>query len=151
MTAESVAEYYRQEDLGLGGKPFLVLLETAHFHLFTMPIFFLVLGHIFFLSSWSDRAKLAIVAASFVSLVAEIVLPFAIVYHSGKWALLEHASRMTFFVTSLLFIVVPLHEMWWGITPSGDEPRRRGRRTRARRGTAMGAGGEAAVSAVHGD
>ncbi|MBI5504373.1 MAG: hypothetical protein HY899_06205 [Deltaproteobacteria bacterium] len=151
MTAGAVAEYYRQEDLGLGGKPFLELLETAHFHLFTMPIFFLVLGHIFFLSSWSDRAKLVVVATSFVSLVAEIVLPFLIVYHSGRWAVLEHASRTTFFVTSLLFIAVPLREMWSGPTSSGAAPRPRGRRIRGRRGGATRSEGEAAVPAARGD
>lgn len=131
-SAAAVSEYYRQEELGLGGKPFLELLETAHFHLFTMPIFFLVLGHIFFLSSWSDRAKLVVVLASFVSLVAEIVLPFAIVYHSGKWAFLEHASRSGLFVTFLVFIVVPIREMWWGLPGTGEsETRRRHKRGRS--------------------
>jgi len=114
VSAGAVSEYYRQEELGLGGKPFLELLETAHFHLFTMPIFFLVLGHIFFLSSWNEKAKLAVVLASFVSLLAEIALPFLIVYHSGRWAFLEHASRTGLFVTFLLFVFVPIREMWWG-------------------------------------
>ncbi|MFT5042255.1 MAG: hypothetical protein ACI8TX_003239, partial [Hyphomicrobiaceae bacterium] len=49
MTGAEITEYYRQEELGLGGKSFLEMLETAHFHLFSMPIFFLVLGHIFFM------------------------------------------------------------------------------------------------------
>ena len=111
-TAE-IAEYYRQEDLALGGKTYLELLETAHFHLFSMPVFFLVLGHIFFLSAWPERRKLAVVLASFVALLLEVVLPWLIVYHSGAWAWLKHPSRGLLFVTFLIFIVVPLWDMWF--------------------------------------
>ena len=57
LSNATLAEYYRGEDSGAGAKSFLELLETAHFHLFSMPIFFLVLGHIFFLSSLAERTK----------------------------------------------------------------------------------------------
>jgi hypothetical protein len=109
-----VAEYYRQESSGLGAKPYLELLETAHFHLFSMPIFFLVLGHIFFMSSIGERTKLVVILASFIALVAEIALPWLIVYHSALWAWLVHPTRITLFGTFLVFIVVPLWEMWTG-------------------------------------
>jgi hypothetical protein len=112
-TAELV-EYYRQEGSGLGAKPYLELLETAHFHLFRMPIYFLVLGHIFFLSSLGDRAKLVVILAAFASLVSEIALPWLIVYHSARWAWLEHPTRITLLATFLVFIIVPLWEMWTG-------------------------------------
>src|SRR5207302_2952829 len=49
FASSALADYYRGDDSGSGAKPFVELLETAHFHLFSMPIFFLVLGHIFFL------------------------------------------------------------------------------------------------------
>jgi hypothetical protein len=109
-----LVEYYRQESSGLGAKPYLELLETAHFHLFSMPIFFLVLGHIFFLSSVGERTKLVVILASFVALVAEIALPWLIVYHSARWAWLEHPTRIALFGTFLVFILVPLWEMWTG-------------------------------------
>jgi hypothetical protein len=112
-TAELV-EYYRQEGSGLGAKPYLELLETAHFHLFSMPIFFLVLGHIFFLSGVAERTKLVVILASFVALLAEIALPWLIVYHSARWAWLEHPTRITLFGTFLVFVFVPLWEMWTG-------------------------------------
>ena len=109
-----VVEYYRQDSSGLGAKPYLELLETAHFHLFSMPIFFLVLGHIFFMSSVGERTKLVVILASFVALVAEIALPWLIVYHSERWGWLEHPTRITLFGTFLVFILVPLWEMWTG-------------------------------------
>jgi hypothetical protein len=117
VSSAELIEYYRQESAGLGGKPYLELLETAHFHLFSMPIFFLVLGHIFFLSSLAERAKLAVVLAAFAALLLEIVLPFLIVYHSRAWAWLEHPARIGLVATFLIFIFVPLREMWGGETP----------------------------------
>ena len=114
LTSPAIAEYYRGEDSGLGGKTFLELLETAHFHLFSIPIFFLVLGHIFFLSSIADRPKIAVVLTAFVALLLEIVLPWLIVYHSRAWVRLEHPTRVALLGTFLIFIVVPLQEMWSG-------------------------------------
>ncbi len=108
----AIAEYYRQEGSGLGGKTYVELLETAHFHLFSMPIFFLVLGHIFFMSAVGDRTKLVIILLAFAALLAEIALPWLIVYHSAAWAWLEHPTRIALLGTFLVFVVVPLREMW---------------------------------------
>jgi hypothetical protein len=112
LSTAALAEYYRQEEAGLGGKPYLELLETAHFHLFSMPIFFLVLGHIFFMSSLAERTKLAVILTSFVALLSEIALPWLIVYHSRAWAWLEHPTRIALMGSFLVFIIVPLREMW---------------------------------------
>jgi hypothetical protein len=112
LSAAEISEYYRQKELGLGGKSFLELLETAHFHLFSMPIFFLVLGHIFFMSSWSEPSKLVVILSSFAALLLEIALPWLIVYHSDAWTPLVHVARGAMFATFLLFVFVPLKEMW---------------------------------------
>jgi len=125
ISSGAMIDYYRPEGTEDGGKSFLELLETAHFHLFSMPIFFLVLGHIFFLSSLAERTKLAVILAAFAALVAEIVLPWLIVYQSRAWVWLEHPTRLTLFGTFLVFIVVPLREMWAGesrpISRAADE------------------------------
>ncbi len=123
--AEREIEYYRQEELGLGGKPFLELLETTHFHLFTMPVMFLILGHIFFLSSLGDGTKMTIILISFGAMVAEIALPWLIVYHSGAWGPVKHVSRLALFSSYLVFIVVPIKDMWSPAPPS-DDPLLRG-------------------------
>ncbi len=112
--AGAVAEYYRQEQLGLGGKSFVELLETAHFHLFTMPVVVLVLAHIFFLGSWPERRKMVVVLASFAAVLGEVVLPFLIVYHTGAWAYALSVSRVLLVATFLIYIFVPIREMWWG-------------------------------------
>ena len=44
------------------------LLEVTHFHLFTMPVVLLIVGHLFLATGLGDRAKLAwLVAASAAS------------------------------------------------------------------------------------
>jgi len=121
LSTGALAEYYRGDESGTGAKPFLELLETAHFHLFSMPIFFLVLGHIFFLSSLAERTKLAVVLAAFVALLAEIALPWLIVYQSRAWAWLEHPTRALLLGTFLVFVVVPLREMWGGDQSAGND------------------------------
>ena len=112
VSASTVAEYYRQEESGLGAKSFLELLETAHFHLFSMPIFFLVLGHIFVLTAVSPRWKMIVVITAFIALLLEIALPWLIVYGSAGFAWLEHPTRIAFFGTFLVMAVLPLREMW---------------------------------------
>ena len=121
LSSATLAEYYRGEESAGGTKSFLELLETAHFHLFSMPIFFLVLGHIFFLSSLGERTKLAVVLAAFVALLAEIALPWLIVYQSRWWVWLEHPTRLVLLGTFLVFIVVPLREMWGGAARSSAD------------------------------
>jgi hypothetical protein len=124
VATSALADYYRGDESGTGAKPFLELLETAHFHLFSMPIFFLVLGHIFFLSSLAERTKLAVILAAFVALLAEIALPWLIVYQSRSWVWLEHPTRLVLLGTFLVFVVVPLWEMWRGeAAPPDDDVR----------------------------
>ena len=121
VSASTVAEYYRQEESGLGSKSFLELLETAHFHLFSMPIFFLVLGHIFVLTGVSPRWKMIVVITAFVALLLEIALPWLIIYGSASFAWLEHPTRIAFFGTFLVMAILPLREMW-GSTPASGAP-----------------------------
>jgi hypothetical protein len=124
FSTPAIAEYYRQEESGLGPKSFLELLETAHFHLFSMPIFFLVLGHIFLLTEVRERWKIVVVLAAFFALLFEILLPWLIVYGSGAFAWLEHPTRLALFVTFLLLAIVPLRDMWWPpSTSSSRHPR----------------------------
>jgi hypothetical protein len=123
FATSTLAEYYVQSESGLGAKSPVELLETAHFHLFSMPIFFLVLGHIFFLSSWSERSKLVVILTAFAALLSETALPWLIVYHSARWAWLEHPTRFALLASFLVFVVVPLREMW-----GREEPPARKRR-----------------------
>ncbi len=62
ISSDALAEYYRPDGGGYGGKSFLELLETAHFHLFSMPIFFLVIDDI--CSQLSRSAALAYLSSS---------------------------------------------------------------------------------------
>ena len=114
FSTATIAEYYRQEESGLGAKSFLELLETAHFHLFSMPIFFLVLGHIFLLTDVGEGWKIGVVIGAFVAVLLEILLPWLIVYGSAAFAWLEHPTRLALLATFLVFVVVPLREMWTG-------------------------------------
>ena len=58
---------------------------------------------------------------AFAALALEIVLPWLIVYQSPAWVWLEHPTRIALVATFLVFIVVPLREMWSGTRFSEED------------------------------
>ena len=88
LTPHAVAVYYRG---GAGEMSFPKelgqLMETAHFHLFSLPIVLLVLTHLLFATGCPPRLRLVISAASFLGAILEIGSPFAVRYWSGDFAI----------------------------------------------------------------
>ena len=41
------------------------LMKTSHFHLFMMPIVFVITGHLFLLSAWGRRSKTVVISSCF--------------------------------------------------------------------------------------
>lgn len=88
------------------------LLEVTHFHLFSMPIYLMVLSHLFMLSSWGSRSKLAWIATSSLAVAAHLAAPW-IAREGGAFARSFYAlSGGLLGTTFLLMSVVPLADMW---------------------------------------
>lgn len=93
-------------------KSFRSTLEVTHFHLFTMPIHWLVLAHLFALSGASERRKAVWIGASAFAMAAHLLAPWvarvggnlAKTFYAGSGALL--------LVTFGWMAVVSLWEMW---------------------------------------
>jgi len=88
------------------------LLETTHFHLFSLPIYLLVLSHLYMLSRAAPRAKTAWISAGTVGVATHVAAPWIAAYFPA-------IGRPTFLITgALLFFpllwmcVAPLVEMW---------------------------------------
>ena len=105
-------EYYRGVESGYP-KTYLELLETTHFHVFSMSVVFLILAHVFLMSSWSYRLKVMVIIISFLAMLAEICSPWLITYVSPKFAVLMIISGTIIALSLLLYIVVPMYEMWF--------------------------------------
>lgn len=113
-TYAGLVAYYRG-DAAAGWEPksLLELLETTHFHLFSQPVVFFIIGHIFLLSALPRRLKAAIVGVSFAAIACEIAAPWLIVYAAPAFAALKLASSATLTLCLLTELGVSLYEMWW--------------------------------------
>lgn len=100
------------------------LLEVTHFHLFTVPVFLLIVAHLFMLGGLGPRAKIAWIVAAWLAALAHLAAPWVVRYGlaSGSW--LYGVSGAAFAITSLVLTVHPLAGMWLGGGPrveaSGD-------------------------------
>jgi hypothetical protein len=92
--------------------PLRKLLEVTHFHLFSMPVYLMILSHLFMLSRWGVRAKLGWIIAATLSVVAHLVAPW-IARGGGAGARAFYAgSGFALGVSFAVMSAVPLIEMW---------------------------------------
>jgi hypothetical protein len=111
FSTASVADYY-----GGGGDRYAKtageLLEVTHFHLFSMPMLLFVQGHLFMMTRWPRRLKIALVVAAFAGTALDLAAPWMVLYLSRDWAVLKMLARMLLGPALAAFALVPLHEMW---------------------------------------
>ena len=99
--------------------PLRKLLEVTHFHLFSMPVYLLILSHLFMLSRLGDRAKLLWIALGTASVAAHIAAPW-IARDGGAGAKAAYGTSGALMMLALLVMtLVPLWEMWSPI-PGGE-------------------------------
>lgn len=123
FSAASVSTYYA----GGGSQyPKTVgeLLEVTHFHLFSMPLLLFVQGHLFLMTQWPRRWKVAIVSAAFLGAALDLAAPWLVLYVSRDLAFVKILGRVLLGPALIAFALVPLREMWW---PNGGEDGRSSR------------------------
>lgn len=92
--------------------PIRKLLEVSHFHLFSIPVYLLILSHLFMLSSFPARPRRIVIVLAALSSAAHIAAPWVA---RADWP----GARACFAVSGtvmtlayLLMMVVPLWDMW---------------------------------------
>jgi hypothetical protein len=104
------------------------LLEVTHFHLFTVPVFLLIVAHLFMLTGLRSSTKTAWIAATWLSALAHLGAPWLVRYAGGAWAPLYAWSGALLGVTSGTLTLYPIGAMWLGgpprsaARPSTSEP-----------------------------
>lgn len=91
---------------------FRELAEITHFHLFTMPVVFMILIHVLYLTSASHTLKAAITWASFGGVILDLLSPWLISYVSPLFVISMLTGDTLMTISFLVMLVVPLYEMW---------------------------------------
>ena len=113
LSYTGIAKHYLGSDATFGQpKSFRELAETTHFHFFTMPVVFLILCHVFYLTMASQGLKLAMTLLAFGGVAIDLASPWLILYVSPHFALVMLLGDILMVGTFLVMAGVPLYEMW---------------------------------------
>jgi hypothetical protein len=73
LSPQGIANHYRGSDVTFGEPmSFRELAEITHFHLFTMPVVFMILVHVFYLTNASSRLKVITTWMSFGGVMLDL-------------------------------------------------------------------------------
>lgn len=113
LTPAGIAAHYRGSDATFGEPmSFGQLAETTHFHLFTMPVVFLIMVHVIYLTTASQRLKILTTWAAFLGVTLDLLSPWLITYVSPFFVLSLLAGDFLMLGSFFVMLAVPLHEMW---------------------------------------
>lgn len=94
--------------------PYGKLLEVSHFHLFTVPVFLLIIAHLFMLTGASRRAKLGWIGGAWAAALVHLAAPWLVRYGGGAFSSVYAVSGAALGVTSTVLTVWPIGSMWLG-------------------------------------
>jgi len=88
------------------------LLEVTHFHLFSMPLYLLVVAHLFLLTGVGARAKMGWISASVAATATHLLAPWCVYFGGRALAWIYPISGAALLVSFAVLMGVPLYEMW---------------------------------------
>jgi hypothetical protein len=113
LSPQGVADHYRGSDTTFGEPmSFRELAEVTHFHLFTMPVVFMILVHVLYLTSASHGIKAAMTWAGFGGVILDLFSPWLITYVSPIFVLTMLTGDTLMMVSFFVMMAIPLYEMW---------------------------------------
>lgn len=111
--AETAAAWWRGDEATMSyPKSYRQLLELTHFHLFTEPVTWLVVAHLYALGSAGKRRGIVIVG-TLVAMAVQIALPWLIAYEGPGWAPLFLPATLLVTVGLTWMAMAALLDMWW--------------------------------------
>jgi hypothetical protein len=88
------------------------LLEVTHFHLFTVPVFLLIIAHLFMLTGLSSTAKTVWIATGWLAAFVHLLAPWLIRYGGAMWSFTYPVSGAAMGLALGVMTVYPLIVMW---------------------------------------
>lgn len=93
-------------------KPPRQVMETFHFHLFSVPVCLLIIAHLFMMSGFATRTKAAIIGLATVATLLHVLLPPLIRFVSPAFSALFFPSALVMAITWTFMTLEPVFEMW---------------------------------------
>ena len=113
LTPNGIVEHYRGSDENFGeAMSFGQLAETTHFHLFTMPVVFMIMVHVLYLTMASSTLKVLTTWGAFAGVTLDLVSPWLITYVSPLFVLTMLTGDVLMLVTFCIMFMIPMYEMW---------------------------------------
>lgn len=110
--AEAAPEVAQPTDRLLVTVPYRKLLEITHFHLFTVPVFLLILTHLFMLTALSQRSKLLWITLGWLMGTLHILAPWLVRFGGSRLSSAFPVSGGGFLISSLVLCIYPMVVMW---------------------------------------
>jgi len=116
---QSIAAHYRGGDSEMSfPKTFWQLVETSHFHLFTIPVVVLILSHLLCATPASPRLRIYLTSITFAGAFLDALGPWAVRYLSAGFAYLLMVGWLLLAGGALLIVTLTIAAMWgpeqWG-------------------------------------
>lgn len=99
--------------------PMRKLLEVTHFHLFSMPLYLLVLSHLFMLSALGERAKVAWITTGTLAVAGHIAAPWLVRSGAAGSAAVYAVTGTALALSFGAMAGVALFDMWAPGRPPG--------------------------------
>lgn len=113
LSLQGIADHYLGSDSKFGEPmSFRELAEVTHFHLFTMPVVFMILVHVLYLTEAKERTKVGTTWAAFSGVMLDILSPWLIAYISPVFVITMLTGDFLMLGSFLVMFYVPMYEMW---------------------------------------
>ena len=113
LSPSGIADHYRGSDTTFGEPmSFRELAEVTHFHLFTMPVVFMILIHVTYLTNAGHAVKAIVTWGGFGGVMLDLVSPWLITYVSPIFVLSMLTGDMLMMLSFFVMMMIPLYEMW---------------------------------------
>jgi len=113
LSPQGIADHYRGSDATFGEPmSFRELAEVTHFHLFTMPVVFMILIHVMYLTNASHSLKAAVTWGGLGGVMLDLISPWLISYVSPIFVITMLTGDTLMTVSFLIMMGIPLYEMW---------------------------------------
>lgn len=112
--AATAAAYWRGDEAQMTWpKSYRQLLELTHFHLFTEPVVWLVVSHLYGLGSARGAWRVGLPLGTLIAIAAQIALPWLVVYAGAGWAALLLPAHLAMGLGLAWMAAAAIRDMWW--------------------------------------